>query len=88
MDEGQDEGGLARIQSRPRALDGLQRQYNDHLKEKHARLRAEHDQLRTDIKQLVRVVHVLEVEYQQLRQPAGKDSVARVLPVQQRSLTR
>ncbi|MFE2733908.1 hypothetical protein [Streptomyces sp. NPDC059349] len=47
-------------------------------------LREERDRLRTDAQQLVRVIHVLEVENQQLRQSAWDDGVVRVLPVQQR----
>ncbi|MFA3843867.1 hypothetical protein ACEG43_48730 [Streptomyces aureus] len=38
--------------------------------------------------QLVRVIHVLEVENRQLRQSAGDDGVVRVLPVQQRHADR
>ncbi|WP_392756811.1 hypothetical protein [Streptomyces sp. LN590] len=66
--------------SRPKSVDGLKR-HNDELKKKLSDLRDEHNQLLTDVKQLVRVIHVLEVENQQLRQSAGRDGVVRVLPV-------
>jgi len=65
--------------ARPK-VDDLKRK-NDELQQKRSRLRVEHDQLRTDFQQLVRIVHVLEVENQQLRQSAGSDGVVRVLPV-------
>ncbi|WP_327580409.1 hypothetical protein [Streptomyces sp. NBC_00145] len=69
--------------SRPKAVDGLTR-HNDQLKKRISALREERDQLRMDIKQLVRVIHVLEVENRQLRQSAGDgDGIVRVLPVQQ-----
>ncbi|WP_327320304.1 hypothetical protein [Streptomyces sp. NBC_01235] len=70
-------------EARPKVADNL-KQKNDELKQKPSRLRTEHDQLRTDFQQLVRVVHVLEVENQQLREAAGSDGVVRVLPVQHR----
>ncbi|MFJ5817486.1 hypothetical protein ACIQGT_26840, partial [Streptomyces sp. NPDC093108] len=57
--------------SRPKVLDGLKQQ-NDQLKEKLADLRQEHNQLVTDVKQLVRVIHVLEVENHQLRKSADQ----------------
>ncbi|GGL15755.1 hypothetical protein [Streptomyces flaveus] len=73
---------LVRMQdARPKVVDDLKRK-NDELQHKLSRLRAEHNQLRTDFQQLVRVVHVLEIENQQLRQSAGSDGVVRVLPVQ------
>lgn len=75
---------LVRMQdARPKAFDGLKRQ-NDELKIRLSDLRDEYNQLRVDVKQMARVVHVLEVENQQLRQSAGKDGVVRALPVQQR----
>ncbi|MEU9015656.1 hypothetical protein AB0D12_39475 [Streptomyces sp. NPDC048479] len=75
---------LVRVQdSRPKAFDGLKWQ-NDELKRKLSDLRGEHNQLRTDVKQMARVVHVLEAENQQLRQSAGKRGVVRAFPVQQR----
>jgi regulator of replication initiation timing len=61
---------------------------NDELQQKITRLRAERDRLRTDVQQLVRVVHVLEVENQQLRAAADSDGVVRVLPGQHRPSTR
>lgn len=71
---------LVRMQdTRPKVVDDLKRT-NDELQQKITRLRAERDQLRTDIKQLVRIVHVLEIENQQLRESAGSDGVVRVLP--------
>ncbi|MFJ9111277.1 hypothetical protein [Streptomyces sp. NPDC102283] len=69
--------------SRPKAFDGLKRQ-NDELKTKLSDLRDEYNQLRSYVRQMARVVHVLEVENQQLRQSAGKDGVVRAFPVQQR----
>ncbi|MEU0029675.1 hypothetical protein [Streptomyces sp. NPDC006335] len=75
---------LVRMQDmRPRVVDELKRT-NDELQRKLARLRAERDRLRTDVQQLVRVVHVLEVENQQLREAARSNGVVRVLPVQHR----
>ncbi|MFD3505315.1 hypothetical protein ACFWWT_44055 [Streptomyces sp. NPDC058676] len=75
---------LVRMQDmRPKVADNLQRT-NDELQQKLTRLRAERDRLRADVQQLVRVVHVLEVENQQLREAAGSDGVVRVLPVQYR----
>ena len=75
---------LVRMQdTRPRLVDDLKKT-NDELQHKLTRLRAERDRLRTDVQQLVRVVHVLEVENQQLREAAGSDGVVRVLPVQHR----
>lgn len=79
---------LVRMQdSRPKVVDDLKRK-NDELKRKFSRLHTEHDQLRTDFQQLVRVVHVLEVESQQLRKSAGRDGVVRVLPIQNRPTDR
>jgi hypothetical protein len=79
---------LVRMQdARPKVVGDLKCR-NDKLKQKLARLRAEHDQFRTDIKQLVRVVHVLEIENQQLRESAGSDGVVRVLPTQHRPPSR
>jgi hypothetical protein len=79
---------LVRMQdTRPKVVDNLKRT-NDELQQKLARLRAERDRLRTDVQQLVRVVHVLEVENQQLREAAGRDGIVRVLPVQHRPSTR
>jgi hypothetical protein len=79
---------LVRMQdTRPRVVDDLKRT-NDELQQKLARLRAERDRLRMDVQQLVRVVHVLEVENQQLREAADSDGVVRVLPVQHRPSTR
>jgi hypothetical protein len=73
---------LVRMQdARPKVVDDLKRK-NDELQHQLTRLRAEHNQLRTDFQQLVRVLHVLEAENQQLRQSAGSDGVVRVLPVQ------
>jgi hypothetical protein len=73
---------LVRMQNAPpKVVDDLKWK-NDELQHKLTRLRAEHNQLRTDFQQLVRVVHVLEAENQQLRQSAGSDGVVRVLPVQ------
>lgn len=69
--------------ARPKAFDGLKRQNNE-LKTKLSDLRKEYNQLRLDVKQMARVIHVLEVENQQLRQSAGKGGVVRALPVQQR----
>lgn len=69
--------------ARPKVVDGLERT-NDELQQKITRLRAERDRLRADVQQLVRVVHVLEVENQQLRESAGSAGVVRVLPVQHR----
>ncbi|MCX5054759.1 MULTISPECIES: hypothetical protein [unclassified Streptomyces] len=75
---------LVRVQdARPKIVENL-KQKNDELKQKLSRLRTEHDQLRTDCQQLVRVVHVLEIENQQLREGAGGDGVVRVLPTQHR----
>ncbi|MFD7284141.1 hypothetical protein ACFV80_46035 [Streptomyces sp. NPDC059862] len=75
---------LVRTQdARPKVIDDLKRT-NDELTKKLARLRSEHQRLRTDFQQLVRVVHVLEMENQQLRESAGSDGVVRVLPVQHR----
>ncbi|WP_138430292.1 MULTISPECIES: hypothetical protein [Streptomyces] len=73
--------------ARPKVVDGLKRT-NDELQPKITRLRAERNQLRTDVQQLVRVVHVLEVENQQLREAADSDGIVRVLPVQHRPSTR
>ncbi|MBP2064964.1 hypothetical protein [Streptomyces iranensis] len=67
--------------SRPRTHDGLAR-HNAQLKKQLLALREGRDRLRTDVQQLVRVIHVLEVENRQLRQSAGNDGVVRVLPVQ------
>ncbi|MGV9248768.1 hypothetical protein [Streptomyces sp. NPDC003710] len=76
---------LVRMQdARPKVVDDLKRT-NEELQQKLTRLPAERDRLRTDFRQLVRVVHVLEVENQQLRQSAGSDGVVRVLPVQHQS---
>ncbi|MCX4736972.1 hypothetical protein [Streptomyces sp. NBC_01363] len=73
---------LVRMQdTRPKVVDGLKRT-NDELQQKITRLRAERDRLRTDVQQLVRGVHVLEMENQQLREAADSDGVVRVLPVQ------
>ncbi|MEV0977906.1 hypothetical protein [Streptomyces sp. NPDC049915] len=66
--------------ARPKVIDDLKRK-NDELQHQLARLRAEHNQLRTDFQQLARVVPVLEAENEQLRQSAGSDGVVRVLPV-------
>ena len=78
---------LVRMQgTRPKAVDGLKRT-KDELQQKITRLRAERDRLRTDVQQLVRVVHVLEVENQQLREAADSDGVVRVLPGQHRPAT-
>lgn len=75
---------LVRMQdTRPKVVDDLKRT-NDELQQKLIRLRAERDRLRTDVQQLVRVVHVLEIENAQLREAAGSDGVVRVLPVQHR----
>ncbi|MFG3322440.1 hypothetical protein ACGF3J_30710 [Streptomyces sp. NPDC048171] len=78
---------LVRMQdTRPKVVDGLQRA-NDELQQKITRLRAERDRLLTDVQQLVRVIHVLEVENQHLREAADSDGVVRVLPVQHRPST-
>ncbi|MFJ9005427.1 hypothetical protein [Streptomyces canus] len=66
--------------ARPKIADHLKQQ-NDDLKEKLARVRTERDQLKTDVQQLARVVHVLEVENHQLRQSADNNGVVRVLPL-------
>lgn len=73
--------------ARPKVVDGLKRT-NDELQQKITRLPAERNRLRTDVQQLVRVVHVLEVENQQLREAAGSDGIVRVLRVQHRPSTR
>ncbi|MGK5693472.1 hypothetical protein ACSNOJ_11345 [Streptomyces sp. URMC 128] len=79
---------LVRMQdTRPKVVDELKRT-NDELLHKLTHLRAERDRLRTDVQQLVRVVHVLEVENQQLREAADRDGVVRVLPVQHRPSNR
>jgi hypothetical protein len=79
---------LVRMQdTRLRLVDDLKKT-NDELQHKLTRLRAERDRLRTDVQQLVRVVHVLEVENQQLREAADSDGVVRVLPVQHRPSAR
>ena len=79
---------LVRMQdARPKVADDLKRK-NGELKQKLSHLRTEHDQLRTDFQQLVRVVHVLEVENQQPRASAGGDGVVRVLPIQDRPSAR
>lgn len=72
----------ARVKSqdaRPKLADSLKRQ-NDELKQKLATMREERDQLAVDVKQLARIVHVLEVENYQLRKAAGSDGVVRVFP--------
>lgn len=75
---------LVRMQdTRPRVVDDLKRT-NDQLQQKLTRLRGERDRLRTDVQQLVRVVHVLEVENRHLRESASSDGVVRVLPIQHR----
>ncbi|WP_051371586.1 hypothetical protein [Streptomyces sp. 142MFCol3.1] len=73
--------------TRPKVVDDLKRT-NDELHQKLTRLRGERDRLRTDVQQLVRVIHVLEVENQQLREAASSDGIVRVLPVQHRPSTR
>ncbi|NUR01565.1 MAG: hypothetical protein HOY79_35060 [Streptomyces sp.] len=79
---------LVRTQdARPKVVDDLKRT-NEELQQKLTRLRAERDRLRTDVQQLVRVVHILEVENEQLRAAAGSDGVVRVLPTQHRPSTR
>ncbi|WP_199821144.1 hypothetical protein [Streptomyces fulvoviolaceus] len=79
---------LVRMQdTRSRVVEGMKRS-NDELQQKITRLRTERDRLRTDVQQLVRVVHVLEVDNQQLREAASSDGVVRVLPVQHRPSTR
>ncbi|MBT2511340.1 hypothetical protein J7I98_37105 [Streptomyces sp. ISL-98] len=65
--------------ARPKIADDLKRQ-NDALKKKLAAVRKERDQLDRDIKQLARVVHVLEVENHQLRTNSGTGAVVRPLP--------
>ncbi|WP_206336262.1 hypothetical protein [Streptomyces torulosus] len=71
---------LVRMQdARPKVVDSLKRK-NDELTQKLTRLRTEHDQLGTDLQQLARVVHVLEVENQQLRESASSDGVGRASP--------
>ncbi|WP_229854378.1 hypothetical protein [Streptomyces filipinensis] len=73
---------LVRMQdARPKVVDDLKRK-NDELQHKLTRLSAQHNQLRTCFQQLVRVLHVLKAENQQLRQSAGSDGGIRVLPVQ------
>ncbi|MFD7710541.1 hypothetical protein [Streptomyces sp. NPDC059786] len=75
---------MVRMQdTRPKVADYLKRT-NGELQKRLTRLRAERDRLRSDVQQLVRVVHVLEVENQQLREAAGSYGVVRVLPVQHR----
>ncbi|WP_405407200.1 hypothetical protein [Streptomyces decoyicus] len=79
---------LVRMQdTRPKVVDDLKRT-NEELQQKLTRLRAERDRLRTDVQQLVRVVHVLEVENEQLRETAGSDGVIRVLFTQHRPSAR
>ncbi|MFF1655265.1 hypothetical protein [Streptomyces sp. NPDC058255] len=79
---------LVRMQdARPKVVDNL-KQKNDELTRKLSRLRTEPAQLHTDFQQLVRVIHVLEVENQQLRGAADSDGVVRVLPTQHRPSTR
>lgn len=73
--------------ARPKVVDDLKRT-NEELQQKLTRLRAERDRLRTDVQQLVRVVHILEVENEQLREAAVSDGVVRVLPTQHRPSTR
>ncbi|MER7198752.1 hypothetical protein [Streptomyces sp. CB01635] len=73
--------------TRPKVVDDLKRT-NDELQQRLTRLRAERDRLCTEVQQLVRVVHVLEVENQQLREAADSDGVVRVLSGQQRPSTR
>ncbi|WP_339131858.1 hypothetical protein WJM95_23980 [Streptomyces sp. f51] len=65
--------------SRPRIADDLQHR-NEQLKEKLKRAVKARSTLETQVKQLVRVVHVLEVENRQLRQSAGAGGVVRVFP--------
>ncbi|KOG52078.1 hypothetical protein ADK76_33400 [Streptomyces griseoflavus] len=65
--------------TRPKIADDLKRQ-NDDLKKKLAAVRQERDQLDRDIKQLARVVHVLEVENHQLRTNTGAGAVVRPFP--------
>ncbi|MGW8781017.1 hypothetical protein ACWGNM_23590 [Streptomyces sp. NPDC055796] len=62
----------------PKAADALKRNNNE-LTARLKKAREECDQLQTQVKQLVRVVQVLEVENHQLRESAGQDGVVRVL---------
>ncbi|QEV49742.1 hypothetical protein CP980_09390 [Streptomyces vinaceus] len=62
----------------PKAADALKRNNNE-LTARLKKAREECDQLQTQVKQLVRVIQVLEVENHQLRESAGQDGVVRVL---------
>ncbi|MFE9927685.1 hypothetical protein [Streptomyces sp. NPDC005533] len=63
---------------RPKVADGL-KETNDELSVRLKKVREERDQLQAQVKQLVRVVQVLEVENHQLRESAGQNGVVRVL---------
>jgi ribonuclease HI len=63
---------------RPKIADRLQAD-NERLRQKLADLRTEHTRLKDQLAQFARVIHVLKVENQQLREVAGQDSNVRVL---------
>jgi len=65
--------------ARPAIVEDLQRD-NDELRAKLAKVSQERDQLQQANARFARVVHVLEVENQQLRDHATKDTTVRVLP--------
>ena len=70
---------LVRAQDhRPKNLDALH-QRHDALRKRTESLRQERDALATQVQQLARVVHVLELENEQLRQ-SGPGAVVRPLP--------
>lgn len=72
---------LVRAQGvRPKDVERLTAERDD-LRTRLARVRRERDALQEEVKRLVRIIHVLEVENDQLRsQSAGNDAVVRVLP--------
>ena len=63
---------------RPKIADGLQAD-NDELRHKLTGLRAEHTQLRQQLAQFARVIHVLEVENAQLREQSQPGDTIRPL---------
>ena len=70
---------LARSQDyRPKIADGLQAS-NEELRRKLTGLRAEHIQLRQQLAQFARVIHVLEVENAQLREQSQPADTIRPL---------
>jgi hypothetical protein len=58
--------------------------HNDELRAKLSSARAERDALQVHVKQLARVIHVLEVEIHQIRESATTDGVVRVMPERRR----